>query len=134
MRAAGCAGMSASSKAMNPSPKLNHTIIYPTGCTPDGIVLIGGIWKLWEQEGFPIEMAHLLCQQHGWKVDWLEAMADASTTNNCPALMDHLRAFLPREDLALLQRGFMAMSGTSFEEIIARKRENGRCLAQEVAS
>ena len=106
----------------------NNSVIYATGCTPDGITLIGGIWKLWEQEGFPLEMSHLVCRDKGWAVDWLEAMADASCTNNCPALMQHIEGFLPAETITVLKVGFMRVlnSGKSYEQIVADKQANGR--------
>lgn len=104
------------------------SVIYATGCTPDGVTLIGGIWKLWEQEGFPLEMSHLVCRDKGWAVDWLEAMADASTTNNCPALMKHIEAFLPSHVITHLKFGFMHVlnSGKTYEQIVAEKQANGR--------
>ena len=97
----------------DPRPILSSTlavddgsVIYATGCTPEGAILIGGIWKLWEQEGFPIEMSHLICRDNGWAVDWLEAMADASCTNNCPALVKHIEAFLKNLNWKTVEKRF----------------------------
>jgi len=110
------------------------SVIYATGTTRDGVVLIGGVWKLWEQEGFPLEMSHLVCQQNGWRVDWCEAMFDASTTNNCPALMKHIEAFLPQETILALKVGFMAVlkSGKTYEQVVAEKQSNGRAFTDFV--
>lgn len=107
------------------------SVIYTTGCTPDGTFLIGGIWKLWEQEGFPLEMAYLVCRDKGWRVDWMEAMADASITNNCPALVKHIEAFLPSETMMHLKAGFMYMlnSGKTFEQVVAEKQANGKAFS-----
>jgi len=107
------------------------SVIYATGCTPDGVTLIGGVWKLWEQEGFPLEMSHLICRDKGWAVDWLEAMADASCTNNCPALVKHIEAFLPHDAMTALKLGFMRVlnSGKTYEQIVAEKQKNGRAFA-----
>lgn len=105
-----------------------ESVIYSTGCTPDGKILVGGVWKLWEQEGFPLEMSHLVCRDRGWAVDWLEAMADASLTHNCPALMKHLESFLTDETLTALKAGFMRVlnSGKTYGQIVSEKIENGR--------
>lgn len=109
-------------------PLANDEIIYATGCAPDGTPLIGGVWMLRDQEGFPLEMSHLICRDKGWAIDWMEAMADASRTNNCPALIKAVKAFLPEHALSHLKLGFMHMvrSGKSFEEVVAEKRANGK--------
>lgn len=109
-----------------------NTIIYTTGCTSSGVPLIAGVWTLWEQEGFPLEMSHLICQDSGWAVDWAEAMVDASVTNNCPALVKHIEAFLPSETILHLKVGFMHLvrSGRSYESILREKRENGKAFVE----
>ena len=109
-------------------PPANDDIIYTTGCTPDGTPLIGGVWTLRDQEGFPLEMSHLVCRDKGWAIDWMEAMADASRSNNCPALMKAVEAFLPEHAVTHLKMGFMHMvrSGKSFDEVVAEKRANGK--------
>ena len=108
-----------------PSPE---DVIYSTGCTPDGTILIGGVWTLRDQEGFPLEMSHLVARDKGWLIDWAEAMADASRSNNCPALMKAVEAFLPAHVITHLKVGFVQMvrSGKSFDEVIAEKRANGK--------
>ena len=105
-----------------------NSIIYATGCTSDGTMLIGGIWRLWHQEGFPLEMAHLVCRDKGWRVDWLEAMADASRSDNLPALMKQVEAFLPSEEILHLKFGFTHVMGLgkSYDQIVSEKRANGR--------
>jgi hypothetical protein len=107
---------------------LTNEICYTTGCTSEGTTLIGGVWTLRDQEGFPLEMAHLIARDRGWAIDWAEAMADASRTNNCPALMDAIEAFLPAEAITHLKIGFFRMvtGGKSFDDIIAEKRANGK--------
>ena len=106
------------------------SVIYATDCAPDGTTLVGGVWKLWEQEGFPLEMSHMICRDKGWRVDWLEAMADASRSNNCPALVKHIEAFLPCETMTALKLGFVRVlnSGKTCEQIIADKQANGRTV------
>ena len=106
----------------------DEQIIYMTGHTPDLVPLIGGVWTLRDQEGFPIEMSHLVCKDKGWAIDWMEAMADASTSNNCPALIKAAEAFLPEHVIEGMKMGFvqMAWSGKTFVEIRAAKRANGK--------
>lgn len=105
----------------------SSSIIYLTGISSSGKPLLGGVWTLWEQEGFPLEMSHLICQESGWGVDWFEAMVDASVSNNCPALMKHIESFLPGETLLLLKINFMAaiQSGKSYQQLLSEKRANG---------
>lgn len=118
-------------KNITEKPTEYGPVIYATGCTNLGITLIGGIWKLWEQEGFPLEMSHLVCRENGWAVDWSECMADACTTNNGPALMKHLEAFLTGETIHDLKLGFMhALNlGKTYDQIAAEKMKNGRAFA-----
>jgi len=114
----------------------DQPIIYPTGLTREGIPLIGGVWTLWEQEGFPLEMSHLVCQGNGWAVDWLEAMADATVTNNCPALMKHVEAFLPSGVVDAMQLGFVLQidAGNAPAKILSDKRENGLKFSESIAA
>jgi len=106
----------------------SEEIIYTTGCTEDGTYLIGGVWTLRDQVGFPIEMSHVVCKQNGWLIDWMEAMADASRSNNCPALMRVVETFMPEDGIMRLKMGFVHMvrSGKSFDEVVAEKRANGK--------
>jgi len=107
---------------------MSDEIIYCTGISLDGEMLIGGVWTLRDQEGFPLEMAHLVCRDKGWRIDWLEAMADASRQDKCPALMEQIEAFLPSDTVFMLKLGFVSAyrSGKTWEEIVADKRANGR--------
>lgn len=119
----------AGSLALDPfSSPSNDEIIYMTGCRLEGTPLIGGVWTLRDQEGFPLEMSHLVCRDKGWAIDWLEAMADASRSNNCPALMKAVEAFLPEPAVTHLKMGFMNIvrSGKSFDEVLAEKRASGK--------
>ena len=113
-----------------PPDEISDPVMYATGCTPEGVVLIGGIWKMWEQEGFPIELAHILCRDKGCAVDWFEAMCDASITNNCPALMRQIDAILPEDAIRKLKIGFMhaIKSGKTYEEMVSEKKRNGRAF------
>lgn len=106
---------------------MSERIIYTTGTSRDGAVLIGGIWTLWAQEGFPLEMSYMIARTDGWAIDWLEAMADASTTNNLPIMMDKVEAFLPSSVILHIKIGFMHAlnGGQTYAAIVRAKRENG---------
>ena len=110
----------------------DEEIIYTTGLTPGGLNLVGGIWTLWDQHGFPLEMSHLICRDSGWHVDWIEAMADASLSNNLPALMKQVEAFLDTEMMLAMKTGFIRAlnSGKNYEQIVADKRANGVALGK----
>lgn len=110
---------------------MSQEIIYQTGYTTDGVPLIGGVWALRQQEGFPLEMSYMVCQSHGWLIDWLEAMGDASRTNDLPALMQQVEAFLPSGDLLRMKLGFCAWleKGKPFAELVEEKRRNGAKLS-----
>jgi len=55
--------------------------LYFTGKTPEGKLLLGGVFKMHDQEGFPIEASFEECQRRGWLVDWMEALADCWLNN-----------------------------------------------------
>ena len=105
-------------------------MLYYTGISTDGKMLIGGIWSLYHQEGFPIEMSYLVCKDNMGLVDWMEVMADASITHNCPALMRLIEGFLPVDDIKNIKLGFMFMvhSGKTFEQIVQEKRNKGTSI------
>lgn len=52
-------------------------IIYPTGSTPSGSVLIGGVFRMKDQEGFPLSESRDIARNNGCDVDWCEYLADA---------------------------------------------------------
>ena len=106
----------------------NESVIYTTGLTSDGKQLIGGVWTLRDQEGFPLEMSYLIAQDRGWQIDWAEAMADASLSDRCPSLMQQIEAFLPESVILHLKLGFVfnVRSGKSFMDIMNEKRANAK--------
>ena len=111
---------------------MDETVIYPTGITLEGKPLIGGIWRMWSQEGFPIESSWMECNARGWKVDWCEAMVDASLTNECPSLMRQVEGFLGGNDVLHMKREFMALvkSGRRFQDILERKKANSSVIEE----
>ena len=98
-------------------------IVYITGKTPDGKELVGGLWTLWSQEGFPIEMFHLKCEQEGTLVDWIEALADADRRNNLHALLMQMEAFLPTHIILGIGAAYHFLSEKhSPQQILEKKR------------
>lgn len=51
--------------------------LYITGTTRDGIPLMGGIFAMKDQEGFPVDASLHECQHKGLCPDWAEYLADA---------------------------------------------------------
>lgn len=100
--------------------------LYFTGFS-DGKALVGGIWRMKSQEGFPVELSALQCASAGIIPDWMEAMADASTENECPSLMDDLGSFMTADQLCLLRARFTALflledSPYTYESFLKEKR------------
>jgi hypothetical protein len=115
---------------------MSDQIIYPTGITQTGELLMGGVWKLWNEAGFPIEMSWLFFRDQNWGIDWMEAMADASTSNNLPSLMEKIAAFLPQEEIGEIKVKFMCLlrNGKNYEQILADKKSNFLRMAEFVAA
>lgn len=75
-------------KLINGMPDMTtKSPLYFTGKTPDGKLLLGGVFRMHDQEGFPIEASFEECQRKGWQVDWAEALADCWL--NDPMKMDN---------------------------------------------
>jgi alanyl-tRNA synthetase len=106
--------------------------LYITGLTSNGQSLMGGIWRHYHQNGFPLEITNLVAKENGWCVDWLEAMADASIDNNLPSLMSHLETFLDEETLVSIKISFMNLlnKGRTFSSILEDKKKNAKILEE----
>lgn len=50
--------------------------IYFTGVTPGGAELVGGVFALQDEHGFPVDASFDECKRRQWEVDWLEALSD----------------------------------------------------------
>lgn len=65
-------------------------VIYPSGFFrggPNGLTVIyGGAWRLYRQEGFPIDLTVITLQEQGALIDWCEAMAEAFLHTELPQL------------------------------------------------
>src|SRR5690242_12721874 len=73
--------------------------LYQSGIAPDGKPLMAGLFRLKDEEGFPIDMSYEQCKEHGWHPDWAEALADAGSQGieKYDALLQEL-GFLLGED------------------------------------
>jgi hypothetical protein len=58
--------------------------IYITGLTPDGIPLVGGIWRLYRQEGFPVDLSLLTIREKELVPDIMELFAEATIHYELP--------------------------------------------------
>lgn len=56
--------------------------IYITGISPTGALLLGGMFRMQDEVGFPIDASFEECKRHGFKIDWLEALCDC-WINDC---------------------------------------------------
>jgi hypothetical protein len=59
-----------------------NTPLYRTGTAPDGRPLVGGIFKMRDTHGLPLDFQVEEAKLKGFHIDWLEAMADC-WLNDC---------------------------------------------------
>ena len=57
---------------------MNTDIIYTTGFNAEGKCLVGGIWRLYRQEGFPVDLSFMHIREMGHYPDYMEMMAEAT--------------------------------------------------------
>src|SRR6185295_17450160 len=50
--------------------------LYITGKTPDGRKLLGGVFRMQDELGFPIDCSLEEAKRHNMLIDWLEAFCD----------------------------------------------------------
>ena len=86
--------------------KINDDVIYPTGMTLDGELLFGGVWKSYHQDGIPMDVTHDYLRENGHRVDWVEAMVDASMDNNLPSIMKQIEFILSEDEIRMLKQGY----------------------------
>lgn len=77
-----------------------------------------------DQEGFPLELTQLLCSGTSLAIDWCEAMADASTSNNLPTLVKQMETMFPETEVARIKQSFVRLidTGKTYEDILKEKR------------
>ena len=109
--------------------------IYCTGIAPDGKPLLGGIWRMYSERGLPIEISHMEAEERGCHVDWIEAMADASLTADCPNLVREMQQFMGDAMHGIKTKFIQTMRAFSefgtanddlrtYQNILAHKRQN----------
>jgi hypothetical protein len=87
----------------------------------NGVPKLQGVFRMKDQEGFPIDMAYELAKENGWEVDWVESLADAA--RQCifkyDALIEEIGMLEP-DKLDGVKRmfaiGFMSSDGDTFTE------------------
>lgn len=62
--------------------------LYVTGVTPEGQPLVGGVYRMKDEFGFPIDLSVLVLREKGANVDWLELLADAGRQSDASKLLD----------------------------------------------
>jgi hypothetical protein len=55
--------------------------IYITDIAPDGRLLVGGIFKMKDQVGFPLDCSYDICKENNLAIDYCELLCDAWLTN-----------------------------------------------------
>jgi hypothetical protein len=51
--------------------------LYVTGTTPEGKPLVGGIFRMKDEQGFPLDSSYDYCRESGLAIDYLELLCDA---------------------------------------------------------
>ena len=104
----------------------------------NGVSKLQGVFRMKDQEGFPIDMSYELAKENGWEVDWVEALADAA--RQCifkyDALIEEIKMLEP-DKLDGVKRifaiGFMSSKGETFIEqanyLYNRMRESHLAVA-----
>ena len=102
---------------------------YVSGLTTEGTPILAGLWRMKDEMGFPVSCFLDETTARGFHVDWLEAMADASMTDNLPALMREIEMLLTHEKVDRLKAGFvLAVKNNTYSEILEKKKENAKAL------
>jgi hypothetical protein len=106
---------------LKPSTILSETGVLRLKSQTNGVPKLQGVFRMKDQEGFPVDMAYELAKENGWEVDWVEALADAA--RQCilkyDALIEEIEMLEP-DKLEGIKRifavGFMTSKGDSFTE------------------
>ena len=52
--------------------KIKKNILYQTGQTADGKVVLGGLYKFFETHGLPLDVLFICCMERNSVPDWIE--------------------------------------------------------------
>ncbi len=127
---------------LKPSTILSETGVLRLKSQINGVPKLQGVFRMRDQEGFPIDMSYELAKENGWEVDWVEALADAA--RQCVfkynTLIEEIKMLEP-DKLDGVKRifviGFMASKGETFIEkadcLYNRMRKSHLAIAEQVA-
>lgn len=51
--------------------------LYITGINPEGKPLMGGVFRMKDEHGFPLDCSRDVLKEKGWEIDYLELLCDA---------------------------------------------------------
>lgn len=87
------------------------TPLYITGITPDGKFLLGGVFRMKDQMGFPLDMSYEICKEKGMEIDYCELFCDAwlHDCNGFDSVCRELEMLgkCPKEGWAMVGTGFL---------------------------
>lgn len=87
----------------------------------NGVPRLQGVFTMYDQQGFPIDMSYEIARERGWDVDWVEALADAA--RQCvlkyDALVKEIGMLEPDKMgfvVQLFAMGLVASAGETFQK------------------
>lgn len=75
------------------SPKKHESLIYIIGYTEADETVVGGIWKIYETHGLPLDIIFDLCIQRKWIPGWIDLYQDMIKSG-----MEHTRILSKLEE------------------------------------
>ena len=106
---------------LKPSTILSESGVLRLKSQTNGVPKLQGVFRMRDQEGFPVDMSYEIAKENGWEIDWVEALADAG--RQCifkyDALIEEIGMLEP-DKLDGVKRmfalGFMSSGGETFTE------------------
>lgn len=108
-----------------------NDIIYITGLTPEGIPLVGGIWRIYRQQGFPVDISLMEIREKGYLPDIMELFAESTFYAELPQVRKQAPELFTLENIHkwnLYLESFGLKESNQFdvaEKILMEKRNNG---------
>lgn len=108
-----------------------NDIIYITGLTPEGIPLVGGIWRIYRQQGFPVDISLMEIREKGYLPDIMELFAESTFYAELPQVRKQVPELFTLENIHkwnLYLESFGLKESNQFdvaEKILMEKRNNG---------
>lgn len=108
-------------QSIQPSEILAGNSLLRLKSQANGVPKLQGVFRMRDQEGFPIDMSYEIAKEEGWDIDWIEALADA--TRQCILKYDSLIeeiGMLEPEKIETIKQifacGFMSSEGETFSD------------------